>query len=49
MDEYKVIILDPSPEDAEEQLNKLVIDRWEVVCSYCEDRIILKREKIHEQ
>lgn len=47
MDEYKVIMLDPAPDDAEEQLAELVAQRWEVVCSYYEDRIILKREKIN--
>lgn len=41
--DYKVIILDPDPEDAEKQLAKLSKDGWSVISSYCEDRVILTR------
>lgn len=43
--EYKVVILQPGPAYAEEQLNKLAEDRWHVVGTVHEDRVILEREK----
>lgn len=43
--EYVVIILDPAPDDATEQLKKLSDQGWTVVCSYADDRVILGRNR----
>jgi hypothetical protein len=41
---YKVIILDPSPEDAEKELQDWTSKGFKVVGVYCEDRIILRKQ-----
>jgi hypothetical protein len=43
--EYKVITLDANPIWAENSLNELAQDRWHVVGTYFENRVILEREK----
>jgi hypothetical protein len=41
--EYSVVIIDPNPVNARDALKILADAGWRVVCSYCEDRIILER------
>jgi len=41
--EYSVLILDPNTDNAMKILKLLAESGWRVVCSYCEDRIILER------
>lgn len=45
---YKVIILDPDPESAERELQAWANRGFEVVASYCEDRIILRKHNVQE-
>ncbi len=45
---YKVIILDPDPEFAENAIQAWVNRGFEVVTSYCEDRIILRKQNLIE-
>lgn len=43
--EYKVIMVDTNPKDIENVLNYHALDRWHVVGTVHEDRVILEREK----
>lgn len=43
VEEYKVIIIDPFPEDAEKQLAEELKNHWKPFLVYSEDRLILKK------
>lgn len=40
---YKVVILSANPEEDQKRLNELAREGFQVVTTYCEDRVILRK------